>query len=352
MRIFGWAADQAGCAWYRLRLPLGQLGNRGHQTKVWERVPEQWVSRVLGTRTDPLKAKLTPPEWEDFPDVLVAQRTGTKGPTFLWHHLARHKNRPYLVYEIDDNLWEIPVTNEKAYDFYNLNGDANALLNTQINIRVADLVTVTTDTLAEVVSQWNPNVVVLPNCVPQWLTEAARPPHGEGRIVAGWQGSPTHSMDWTGLIQPIRRGLERGNVQLQLMGNPPDEVVERIPQAKVTPWSTDIPDYYRSIAWDVALAPLLAHPFNTRGKSDLRVLEAAALGIPAIASDIPPYNQAIHHMDTGLLCGRDHEWTTAIRGLAHDHITRTMLGQRARQWAKTRTIEANAHLWEQAYERR
>ena len=39
----------------------------------------------------------------------------------------------------------------------------------------------------------------------------------------------------------------------------------------------------------------------------------------------------------------------ALRDLVNDAEARTQLGKHAREWAATRTIEANIHRWEEAY---
>jgi len=59
--------------------------------------------------------------------------------------------------------------------------------------------------------------------------------------------------------------------------------------------------------------PLVDHPFNTQGKSDLKFLDYSMMGIATIASDRHPYNLTIKHGKNGLLVGDDpQEWLDAI----------------------------------------
>jgi glycosyltransferase involved in cell wall biosynthesis len=80
-------------------------------------------------------------------------------------------------------------------------------------------------------------------------------------------------------------------------------------------------------------------------------LEAAALGIPVIASDAEPYREFVVHGVTGFLVRRDHEWLTYLQQLAGDEGLRESMGHKAREHARAFTIENNWHLWEQAYGR-
>jgi glycosyltransferase involved in cell wall biosynthesis len=116
---------------------------------------------------------------------------------------------------------------------------------------------------------------------------------------------------------------------------------------RVTPWTKTVPDYWRALDMDVMVAPLQAHPFN-RSKSPLRVLEAAMLGIPVVASDYGPYAQFVQHGTTGLLVRADHEWGKHLRALVEDTAMREELGANARQQAATWTIENHADDWKRA----
>ncbi len=324
LRIFGWAADQAGCRHYRLTLPLDQLRRRGHQISI--------SSRML---TD------TPEQ----SDLLIGQRVCKPGPTHLWQTIARRPHHPTLVYEIDDDLFDIdPTGNPIAYGFYQQPGIQD---NIRANIAAADLVTVSTLRLAEVVHAWNPNVAILPNCVPQWLLHHTRP-NDSTITTLGWQGSATHRLDWEGPNRQVERFLRRRGTrtELHLMGAPPDNAPHPF---RHTGWTADIDHYYRLIDWDIALAPLRPHPFN-QSKSDIRVIEAQALGIPVVASATGPYERTIRHGQTGMLVRRDHEWGQHLAALIDqpDLYGRIATAGR-RHVAQHRTIEAQAHLWEELY---
>lgn len=323
LRIFGWWADYSGCGWYRIMLPMGALNE-------------------LGLANTGFSNKLTD-SIADNTDVIVGQRVFRPRATQFWQTLAKRKSHPLLVYELDDDLLHIDDTNPAAAVYQRTTVQENILA----NIKAADLVTVSTEPLAEQIRKLHPRVVVLPNCIPQALLDWR---HGSyaNRLTIGWQGSPTHDRDWQQALQPMARWLRsRPEVELHTIGGVPADFPQ-LPNHRHTGWVESIPQYYRVIDWDIALAPLASTLFN-RSKSDLRILEAGMLGIPVVASAVPAYRHSVIHLETGLLVGSPSEWRGAMEMLANDEDAREQMGREAREWARGRTIEANAPLWLKAY---
>lgn len=290
----------------------------------------------------------TMPKWaqDGGVDVIVAQRTCNEGASSLWQKLAR-AGHSKLVFEIDDDLWHIEPSNQMAYRFYD---DANRqrLID---NITVSDLVTVTTEPLAELVSEWNPNVVILPNCIPQWMVDTPMPDQGAERVTIGWGGSPSHTRDFGEVAKPLKRVLQRfgDSTEFHCMG--PD-YTERVHTQKArlrhTDWFPAVEDYLRGIDFQIGVIPLRPSQFND-AKSDLKLAELSALGIPAVVSHTGPYARAI---DAGAPARAvtDHKaWERELVSLIQSPSDRETLGKDAREWAATRVIDLHAHLWEAAY---
>lgn len=275
--------------------------------------------------------------------MIVGQRVCMPGPSQTWQRLAAAGRA--LVYEIDDDLFNVDHTNRAAHQVF---GDPEIQARIRANAAAASLVTVTTEPLAEVMRQHNPNVVVLPNCVPESLLVHRR--HRRERLTLGWAGSATHEMDLAEIAAPLRQYLDRNpHVALHMMGVDYAEWMSLpLGQVRVTPWISSVETYLMMVDFDVALAPLRAHVFN-RAKSSLRVLEASALGIPVVASDYGPYAEFVRDGETGFLVRRDHEWGQRLRELDRDDAMREEMGVKARELARGHTIEGNAHRWEDAY---
>lgn len=327
MKIFGWQADMAGCAWYRLVLPLGALRQQGHDT-TWAR-------------------KLEEPHWES--DVLIAQRTCLPGPTSHLQRMAKHKGkRPMLVMELDDDLLHIDKGNQAAEGFF---GDATIRANLIANMQAVDLITVSTEPLAEQVRKYNPNVAILPNCIPRSLL-AWHPGCFTDRFTVGWQGSKTHDRDWQPAAEPVRRWFNKAkrgglNVEMHTVGPVPDSFPDVFPH-RTTGWRQSMDEYYRMLDWHVALAPLVPTLFNN-SKSDIRVLEAATLGFPVIASDVIAYRDSVIHGQTGFLVQNPSDWGRYLQALAADPQLRADMSEMAREAAQKRVIEDQAPAWVDVY---
>ncbi len=81
---------------------------------------------------------------------------------------------------------------------------------------------------------------------------------------------------------------------------------------------------------DVNLAPLTwSDPF-ANAKSAVKYLEAAAVGVPTVASPTAAFREAIRDGVNGLLAGGENEWIVALRNLLTDAGLRRRLGNSAR----------------------
>jgi glycosyltransferase involved in cell wall biosynthesis len=319
-------------------IPLTELREHGHTAG--------WSERI---------------DTDNLPRTVIGQRVCKEAPTRGWQQLATKSNRPKLVFEVDDNLWDIDYRSAKAHEFFNETGVVD---NLNANIRAADAVTVTTEALADLVRPHNPNIHIVPNYLPAWLLQHERP-REDGKLTIGWGGSGTHAMDLAEVGPQLRRYLDRApaHVELHVMGEPkppprrrgvirphtPWTEQHKLPEGKIrwTPWNQSVAEYWRAIDYDVMLAPLRPHLFN-RSKSNLRVLEAAFLGIPVIATDYGPYAEFVEHGVTGLLVRSDHDWGKHLRALVEDEAMRVAMGAAARAKAAAWTVEGNIGAWEKA----
>lgn len=329
--VFGWLADHSGCGVLRIKQPLDALASQAglntyHDERMQTKVPE------------------------GLPKTIVGQRVCKDGPSSLWFRMALEKEKPRLVYEVDDDLWNVDVSNANAFSWFiggldmSTGEHHNVQTNLRRNIAVADAVTVTTEPLAEIVRQFNPNVHIIPNYIPRWVTEWERPKR-EG-LTIGWGGSGTHNMDWEADGAQIRRFLVRNpDVRFRLIGAGTGGQVS-LPESRVdaTGWIDSVDGYWKAIDYDIGVIPLKHHVFN-QSKSALKFLENSALGIPTVASDAGPYAREIEHGRTGFLVKRDHEWGKYLRALVNDEAMREEIGANAKAWAKTQVLEDHIGEW-------
>lgn len=98
--------------------------------------------------------------------------------------------------------------------------------------------------------------------------------------------------------------------------------------------------------FDVAIAPLADTPFN-RGRSNIKLKEYAAAGVPWLASPIGPY-AGLGEEQGGRLVPDD-GWERALDELASDRGLRVRLGRQGLRWAREQTIDQHAQRWEQTF---
>lgn len=317
LRVAGWAADNTGCGYYRVGLPLHALAGRGHTTVASTVLPRDVAAD---------------PSW-----LVVGQRVANPPASLRWQRMARR--RP-VVYEIDDDLFGLSGDNPAA-GYY---AQPEVRRNIRRNAQVASGVTVTTEPLAEVMRGLNPNVTVIPNFVPAEILDIPVREPREGMVTIGWQGSPTHAADFMVARRALKRVLGPG-VEIHFIGT---SYATGLENTRCTPWIQDISAYHRAIDFDIGIAPLAATGFN-QSKSNLRALEYAALGIPVVASDFGPYRGFVEHGVTGFLASTYNEWVDALRALINDPALRVSMGATARERARAWTVEGNAWRWEQVY---
>lgn len=317
--IFGWKADDSGCGYFRLQLPLDSVQNAATDWRV------EYNTRM--------------PDWvRDKCDVIIAQRTCLPGPSELWQSLCA-SGKHTTVYELDDDLFNVDPGNSVAQNLFARTEIRDAI---KANAASADVVTVSTEPLADLMREVNPNVVVLPNCIPQWLTEHTRP--RTPKLTIGWGGSASHVDDIEECASEVRRFVARNpQTELHLMGGR----FKSFGPARIDDWFDGVEDFLRHIDYDIALAPLRPSIFN-RSKSNLKALEAAALGIPSICSDFTPYTDFVTP-DMGILVSQPHEWAKALRLLVNDEPLRLSMGSAAREVARKNTIEGNYTRWLDAW---
>src|SRR5262249_9716660 len=164
MRVYA-MHDNSGCGFYRIRLPMEQLAAHGHD-----------VHLEIGSKVVPSEAS----EWP----LIVGQRVDKHAALPAWR---RFRARSKLVYETDDDVFNVERTNWQAYGVYSRSDVQDAVAHAA---EVANLVTVTCEPLAEVMRRYNPNVVVLPNFIPGWVCDLGRTP--TVRPVVGWIGGASH----------------------------------------------------------------------------------------------------------------------------------------------------------------
>jgi len=245
------------------------------------------------------------------------------------------KYQKNIVFDIDDLLIELPPTHP---DYSTYNRTKGAILSSIVE---ADAITCSTSKIAENISIYNPNTIVLPNYLNDtlWKIRTDNLIHhnkSNQALVIGYLGAHSHSPDLA-LIQPVLEKIlhEHGDeVVLRIWGMEPPPSLKGCHQVEWLDISlvdyAQFANYFSKQSCDIFIAPLADNTFNCN-KSNLKFLEYSALGVPGVYSRLAPYASVINHGENGLLASSLEEWEQALENLLSDPILRKRMGQSAKE---------------------
>ncbi len=211
-------------------------------------------------------------------------------------------------------------------------------------------------------------LVIVPNAVDESLLEVARDPEGARAdlgLAAGFRiGTVSALVDYEGLdtlVRAIADLRSRGRiVRASLVGDGVSrEDLLRLAEDLGVSDLVDLPGRVapeRALAWyralDVMVIPRRDSPV-TRAVTPIKGLQAMALGIPQIVSDLPALTEVGARDGQGLIVPPEDvgALTGAIQRLAGDAALRTTLSEAARAAARTRTWRANGQVYQGLYEK-
>jgi glycosyltransferase involved in cell wall biosynthesis len=214
-----------------------------------------------------------------------------------------------VINDVDDWFWGLHEDNA-AFDITDPNNNPES--NTDYyreSLEASNFVTVSTPFLADQISQWNPNVQIIENCVSSEMFKRRR--HYLRKPVIGWCGSTGHrSDDLRILIEPFK---QMGTfVSYHHTGDIPTQpkFAEKV---KVSPTRIKVipmlapSEYPSGFTFDIGVVPLNDIPFN-HAKSWIKGLEYAAAGIPFVSSPLPEYIRLKEQYGIGRLASTTEEW--------------------------------------------
>jgi glycosyltransferase involved in cell wall biosynthesis len=269
--------------------------------------------------------------------------------------LARKEGKP-VVFDLDDLLLYLPDNHQDRQS----TKFGPSLLPMFQALMEADVVTVSTPKLRDVLAKYNNNVVVLPNYFDDnlWrLTPPVLKNTPREVLTIGYMGTSTHKPDLEHitpvLLDLIKRYPEK--LRFHFWGVQPPAQLESLPQVKWTPWYSfvykDFAELFQTQAADIFIAPLVDNLFN-RCKSPLKFFEYSALGAPGVFSRLDPYAEVVTHGHDGLLASSLDEWTDCLIQLVENDKLRFQLAANAQATIRKKwLLSQNAFRWEEAFQR-
>jgi glycosyltransferase involved in cell wall biosynthesis len=208
-------------------------------------------------------------------------------------------------------------------------------------LRCAHVVTTPSPVLAELYERSGADrALVIENYLPNDFAVVDRP--RRACLTIGWVAAMEHKSDADRLrITPLLERLLARHANLRIatvglrLGLPDD----RYEVKRFVPFG-ELPDAIA--AFDIGIAPLSVSTFNM-SRSNVKVKEYAALGVPWLASPIGPY-VGMGEQQGGRLVPDD-RWEVELEALIANERLRRRLGK----WAASQTVAKQAHRWESAF---
>jgi len=330
-------AHWGGAGWVRLGQYLPHLGNSVVLgTLVWHRTH----FKVLDDAR----------EMHDV-DVIIMQRLMHDG---LTNHIQLAKKEGQIVInDVDDWYWGLDPSNSAWKASHpKHNKKENTDFYRKI-IGASTLVTTSTPFLYEKMKEWNKNVLLLPNTVD---TKAFKK-HDHTKndyVVIGWAGSTAHrSKDLQVLcgIFPLTTTTQISYLHAGHYDGSPhfaDEI--GLPKEKVKTLPICDPEHYPEMfQMDIGIAPLRDFPFN-HAKSEIKLLEYSASGIPWVASALPSYTSLVKEFGMGRTAKRTHDWIRNLKQLVGSRSLRQEEGERLYELVKKRDVSIGGARWREVLE--
>ena len=341
-----------GSAYYRMELPAKALKDKGYHVDIVTKInPYQLQAIKDGVFGEQILNIM------DY-DVIVFQLV-FKDWLFKLIKFLKAKGKTVVV-DTDDDYFNLPADSPAFKEYHpkciteKENGITKRIwhkesVNDSIKIfvealRNASIVTVTTPQLAELYYPINRNIFVLENCIDNEIYDGVRKPLNDG-LVIGWQGSKTHLEDLR-----LVTGCIPENAWLVIVGYSEGFKLFKDQKNKIYLSSFEIIDIAKVLAnINIGMVPLVDNKFNS-GKSDIKGLEYAAMGIPAVASKVAPYKRWIEHGVNGFFATKPIEWMRYFKLLMENQDLRQNMGAMAKKKALTRDIKNNIHKWVEVYD--
>jgi Glycosyl transferases group 1 len=325
VHVVALATEPSAGAAYRAELPMRALAEAGHRAEFMV-----WDQRQAPPPLDYLSQADVVHMWRLF-----------RGPARRLASALREAGVA-VVFDNDDDMTRVPKGSPAYKEMKAARDQVASELSAML--RLVELVTTTGSELAARLRRLGGDVRVVENYVESGFVRERRVA-GDG-VTIGWIAAQEHRGDLRELR--LRRTLEalleqQPHVSLVSVGVNLGVQSERYAHVEHVPFP-QLPD---TIArFDLAIAPIADVSFN-RVRSNIKVKEYAAAGVPWLASPIGPYRSLGEEQGGRLV--PDYGWAEALTDLVTDMPARAALAERAVVWGRTQTVVHNVGEWEAVF---
>jgi glycosyltransferase involved in cell wall biosynthesis len=329
--FLGWGVSVV--SYYRAFLPAVALGA---DYVAWigdDKATDFQLITGLGLRP-PTKEELF-----DYDVIIIQQPRGVQWMRFIRELQAAGVT---VLYEIDDYVQSArKIKSHELTDIF----DAEFVGQMEMAMRVTDGIVCSTDYLARRYRSFNDRTWACYNGID--LNRYAVPKPVREGVTIGWAGGVGHKASlarWAPAVREVLRKRPETRFVSVGYGAAVEYIEEFGADRAIGLPSGKIEVYPASMAtFDIAIAPS-SESNLFKGKSDLRWLEASALGIPLVAH--PETYPGIDDGVTGVHARTPAEVEAALLGLVDDAERRERIGAQAYAYvSEHRRIEVAAERW-------
>lgn len=289
-------------------------------------------------------------------DVVVLQRdAGGSTLSSLEAWLPRWRaSGGTFIWEVDDDLLDGEGLRKRGAFLDAIEGLAKKVRWLSMH---ADIVTVSTSTLADKIRPFNKNVHIVPNYLDANLwqlkhlrdhTKGSYAKVKGGPVRIGYIGTPSHQED----VEIVKEAMQRiqfeygDGVEIEVIGvfqNITPLFGKRVGLPKKNDYPNFVKWLHQRVHWDIGIIPLEDDDFN-KSKSHLKFLEYAALDMAIVCSDVESYRHIAQHERNALVVEKSSTaWYEAIKDLVEHVEKRERFAHQAYSDLVTSyTIEVNA----------
>jgi len=348
-KVFYILGPYFGCNYVRGLMPMWENGWSGNKTTITQE--DKSVEQVRKELEEADVVVFHRPEDTNYHKLAHLLKSLGKKIVFDNDDTYRlEKDNPFCMFDAYGEKVEIIKRSDLVHNF----------------VTNADLVTTTTEFLADEYRKFNKNVVVIPNCIkPDDWDEPLR---NEGdKIRIGVVGSTAYTTDAKEMAEELKWLSDRDDVELVVFGlqskkhRKQNKLVEEIYEREYAFWDSlniehlpfvkiiDYPDTLNELKLDMMLIPRKECYFN-KCKSNVKFLEASMCEVPVIASSFErgPYEEIPD--DAIIKIPNGERWYDSINKLIDNKELRRDMGKRAKDYTlKNFNIEDNGHRWADEY---
>lgn len=288
-------------------------------------------------------------------DLVVIQRDFPRHTKFFLDLISSAKalGKP-VVLDLDDDFLNLPPNHpDRLSGFF-----TDSLLSLLYAITAVDAVTVTTQALFDVVSEFTKSVYLLPNYLDDaiWKIKPLPQDKHEEKVKIIYIAGQSHYPDLE-LIKPALLNISKkyGSKVEFIFYGVEHPIVKMLNNAVHIPSKTyDYKDFAEDVNnFDAAIgiSPLVNNQFND-SKSALKFFEYSAIGLAGVFSNVTTYNQIVVAGVTGLVSASQDEWEKNISLLIENEGYRRTIATNAQQKVEADwLLRDHAYKWAETYDR-